>query len=143
VAMAAAAIMGTGLLKGRQTPKKETKKAGRQRRERIHYRISKRAAIILVLVLLTTKQTLGGTTRQAGNNIDHNPTVVSRSAQQQMARLIGNGLQYSRAATRVASDGHCHEGPNSPEHPESHTTKYGTVKRRRVELLKGGDQISR
>jgi hypothetical protein len=48
--------------------------------------------------------TLGWTTRQAGNIIDHNPTVESRSAQQQMARLIGNGLQYSRAATRVASD---------------------------------------
>ena len=59
------------------------------------------------MVLLIGKgqsTTLGGTTAQTSNNIDHNPTVESRSAQQQMARLIGNGLRYTRAATRVASD---------------------------------------
>ena len=64
-------------------------------------------AITLVIALLIApcrSQTPGDGIRQAGAQRDHNPSVVSRSPQQQLTRLISNGLQYSRAITRVASD---------------------------------------
>jgi hypothetical protein len=106
--IAAAAVIWIRQQRGR--PRQKTTgpgKAGRLKKERRHHRISNKIAITLVLALLTApcqSQTPGDVIRQAGVQRDHNPSVVSRSPQQQLTRLINNGLQYSRAITRVASD---------------------------------------
>ena len=91
-----------------RTPETHYRKRIQKPKTRKHKnRICKSAAILLIAALMIAPcqmQTPGDGIRQARTLRNINQMVSSRSPQQQLDRVIGNGLQYSRAITRIASD---------------------------------------